>query len=376
MEETFENFVPLIKPSEGFEELEKIVINSGLCSSCGSCTSFCNRLELNEEGFPEIIDGSECTLKTGSITCSVHGSCYDNCPQVTFSMTELEKQFLAGNRDEKVGQYLKIIGVRSKQADILEIAQDGGAVTSLVAYSLEKGIIDAAITASREDDWKSNTAIVKDRKALLASAGTKYSRTPAVQLLMPALKSGNYRLAVVGTGCQTTAARRIHSRIMDKIPRVDITLIGLFCFESFPHDKLKNLVEQELNVKMEDVKKTDIKKGKFLVWTKDGKEIQSPVKNFDSAVTDSCRLCINFGSRLADLSIGSIGTPDGWSTVIIRSEKGLALVEKAEQAGYIEINEKNVDLTPIKKSVGLKEKKHNQNAAKRQEKSLFVPTHG
>ncbi|MFW9994983.1 MAG: Coenzyme F420 hydrogenase/dehydrogenase, beta subunit C-terminal domain [Candidatus Odinarchaeota archaeon] len=370
--EEFENFVPLIKPSEGFDELKKLVIGSGLCSSCGACTSFCNRIELNEKGIPEEV--SECTLKNGAIKCSEHGTCYDNCPQVSFSLTEIENQFLVGQNDDDIGKYLRITGIKSKQPDILEVAQDGGAVTSLIAYALESKIIDGAIAASRENDWKATTNVIKDRKSLLASGGTKYSRTPTLKLMSEALKAGNYRLTVVGTGCQTTAARRFHSRIAGKIPRVDLTLIGLFCFESFPHDELKELVEKEFKIKMEDITKTDIKKGKFILWTKDGKEFDVPVKNFDSAVADSCRLCINFASRLADISVGSIGTDDGWSTVVIRSEKGQSLVEGAEKAGYIETNDK-IDLTPIKKNIGLKRKKRTKSASERQERSIYVPVH-
>ena len=93
MEETFENFVPLIKPSEGFEELKKLVIDTGLCSSCGACTSFCNRLELDENGLPkEINEKLFCTLKSGAIKCSEHGSCYDICPHAPFSKTKLEDE--------------------------------------------------------------------------------------------------------------------------------------------------------------------------------------------------------------------------------------------------------------------------------------------
>jgi len=373
MEETFENFVPLIQPSEGFEELKKLVIDTGLCSSCGACTSFCNRLELDENGLPQEIN--ECTLKTGAIKCSEHGSCYDFCPQAPFSVTNLEDKFLAGDRDEVIGKYLAITGIRSKQKDILDVAQDGGAVTSIIACSLEKKVIDGVLASSREDDWKSKTSVIKNRKSLLAAAGTKYSRTPVMQQLLPALKSGNYRLAVVGTGCQVTAARRFLSRIAGKIPRVDITLIGLFCFESFPHEELKKLVEQKFEIKMGDIVKTDIKKGKFIIWTKDGKELEIPVKSFDSAVTDSCKICTNFTSQLADLSIGSIGTPGGWSTVIIRSEKGLKLVEMAEKEGYIETSKEKVDLSPLKKNTGLKKKKSAKTASDRQKKSLYVPVY-
>ena len=42
-----------------------------------------------------------------------------------------------------------------------------------------------------------------------------------------------------------------------------------------------------------------------------------------------CGFCDDLVSRLADISIGSIGSPDGYSTVIVRSERGEKLLEAA-----------------------------------------------
>ena len=66
-------------------------------------------------------------------------------------------------------------------------------------------------------------------------------------------------------------------------------------------------------------------------------------------VRAGCGFCDDLVSRLADISIGSIGSPDGYSTVIVRSERGEKLLE-AVQFSRREINrDEIVKLAAIKK---------------------------
>ena len=46
--------------------------------------------------------------------------------------------------------------------------------------------------------------------------------------------------------------------------------------------------------------------------------------------------CYDFAAEFADLSVGSIGSELGWSTVIMRSKVGVEIVKKAKAAGAIE----------------------------------------
>jgi coenzyme F420-reducing hydrogenase beta subunit len=43
---------------------------------------------------------------------------------------------------------------------------------------------------------------------------------------------------MVGT-CEVRAARKIQQRLLDEFPDLDLTILGLFCFESFDYEKLK-----------------------------------------------------------------------------------------------------------------------------------------
>ena len=112
-------------------------------------------------------------------------------------------------------------------------------------------------------------------------------------------------------------------------------LIGLLCTETFDMAMLTKKLE-ELGTSIEEVEKFNIKKGSFIVQTKTGKEIKTPIRKMRECVREACDYCYDFAAEFADVSVGSIGSGDGWSTVILRSEAGKDLVKRAEAAGIIE----------------------------------------
>jgi coenzyme F420 hydrogenase subunit beta len=77
---------------------------------------------------------------------------------------------------------------------------------------------------------------------------------------------------------------------------------------------------------LDKAEKTQISKGKFTIVV-DGKESSVPVKELNSAVEKGCLSCPDFASKYADVSVGSIGSEEGYSTVIVRSDVGQKLVE-------------------------------------------------
>ncbi|NOZ82446.1 MAG: hypothetical protein GXN98_01305, partial [Euryarchaeota archaeon] len=48
-------------------------------------------------------------------------------------------------------------------------------------------------------------------------------------------------------------------------------------------------------------------------------------------------VCLDFSAELADLSVGAVGTPPKYSTVIVRTKRGLELLREAESSGYVEV---------------------------------------
>jgi len=374
-----ETFVPLMQRSKGFDELKKLIVDSGLCSRCGTCAAFCERLEMKEHG-PEL--ARECVMELDAIKCGDMGTCYDSCPILSFSKTELdEKVFGEGRNDKVLGTYKKIVAVKSKMPEILEKSQDGGAVTALLLCALEEKVVEGAVVASRSDDWNPKVNLVHDRETLLASVGTKYSSTPSVTTFGRSMNR-HRKLALVGTGCQIVGARQSeHSTLKVLIDKkktsenpFNILTIGLFCYENFVYSKFKAKVEEEFGIKLGDIVKNDIIKGKVIINTKDGKAHIKPVTVFNDIVEDCCKLCEDFTASFADLSVGSVGSGDDWSTVIVRSDKGLELLEKATTKGYVEVKE---DAKPeiIKKTEASKEKKRLSTREKIEKEGGYLPSY-
>jgi coenzyme F420 hydrogenase subunit beta len=106
-------------------------------------------------------------------------------------------------------------------------------------------------------------------------------------------------------------------------------MIGLFCFECFDYKKLKEETNRLLGVDLDRAEKTQIKKGKYIVQV-DGKEKSVSVKELNKAVEKGCLSCPDFTAKYSDISVGSVGSKEGYSTVIVRSDIGEKLLEKLD----------------------------------------------
>ncbi|HDS63086.1 MAG TPA: coenzyme F420 hydrogenase subunit beta [Methanofollis liminatans] len=239
-----------------------------------------------------------------------------------------------------LGNYKTCVAARSTDKEILKGAQDGGIVTQLFAYALEEGIIDGAIVAGPSDEpWKPEPIVATTKAELLAARGTKYTLSPNIALLKEATRSyGLDRVGIVGTPCQMQAVRKaqLYPVGMRDVPDKIALAIGIFCMENFPYQSLEALIEDHCNLKMESVRKVDIGKGKFWAYTERGAVAQIPLKVTHKYEQPGCHVCLDYVSNLADVSTGSVGTPDGWSTVFVRTKVGDDVWAKANAAGCFE----------------------------------------
>lgn len=370
--EIYEKFVPLIQKSKGYEELKKEVIDAGLCSACGACGAFCEKVSLDEKSS---IPNGECSVAKGALKCNINGLCYDVCPHISYNVFNFDEEVFGKKREDTIlGNYIKIISVRAKDKGMLENSQDGGAVTALLTCALEQGIIEGANVTARDDAWEISSYTARDREGIAIASGTKYFRALNVYRLREALKQVK-NLAIVGTGCQIAGLRKIERRVLNRFPNINMLLIGLFCYENFPKSDFRKAIEEKFGIKIEEAKKIDITKGKVKVWLKKGNLLEKPVKEFSDITPASCLLCRDFTASFSDISAGSIGSDEKWTTLIIRTEKGENLVKLAEEKGYIEVSEK-ADKEAIIKTASFKAKKREKTEAERKEKGLIVPDYG
>ncbi|MFA5572052.1 MAG: hypothetical protein GX799_07560 [Crenarchaeota archaeon] len=242
----------------------------------------------------------------------------------TLKIQEEEKNeqcFLKGEKDQDLGVYCDILSAKSK----IE-GQDGGVVTSLLLKGFNERLFDAAVVVRQMEGYSAKAVIARNKEDILAARGTIYLKVNVTQKLKELINQGKKRIAIVCTPCEASAVRKIQHTIGNDY---EITVIGLFCFRAFNPKRLKEKVKQHLNIDLDKTTKTQVYKGKFTAIF-NCREFSCKVKDLDSASEVFCAFCDDFVSRLADVSVGSVGSRENYSTVIVRSPIGGRLLKNHE----------------------------------------------
>jgi coenzyme F420 hydrogenase subunit beta len=298
------------------------VVRPGRCVACGSCVSACPEDAISFlEGVPKL---------TGK--CKACGTCYVSCPRSEHEFSELEKATLGRKRTPEEalnGIVLGAYAVRSLNKSIIGHAQDGGAVTSVLLSSLKKNNGAVAAGLDKVKPWLPVPVLAKDGETIIGCAGTKYTSAPMMLALKQAEKEGQGDVAFVGTPCQIHALRRRKNK-------TNTLAVGLFCMETFDYEKLTTYLKEQ-GVDLLKVTKFEIKSGKFIAHRPPEVPFEVKIRKLKELSRPCCRVCIDYTSELADISIGNVGSPDGFSTVLVRSEKGKAALDSATKAGLVEV---------------------------------------
>ncbi|OUJ19470.1 Coenzyme F420-reducing hydrogenase beta subunit [Methanonatronarchaeum thermophilum] len=316
-----------------FDKLKKEVVDSGLCRICGACVAACKPGVIEVDDGPNLID--EC------VEC---GLCTDVCPEIndldSFGLKELDRE--------------RSISVRSRNPEVIEKSQDGGAVTSILISLLNKNEIDAAVVVGQTDSWKPIPYVVTRPEEVLESAGTKFGSAAILSKVRKASQHGE--IAVVGTPCQIEAAKILNENGVGNIKYY----IGVFCMKNFQHQQLFKVITDKAECDACDIEKIGINKGKFN-YKINGSESILELSEINHCVRPVCKECSEFESKHSDISVGSIASSNGWSTLIIRNEKGKKIYNTAKK----DLKTKKLKtLKPIDKLAKIKQKQTQKQTQK------------
>lgn len=300
---------------KGFSALENEIILKDLCMSCGLCESICQEEVIKVEEQPSLIG-----------ECSNCGDCLIYCP----------RSFLPIDDGEVLGEYLMKIAARARDERITKVSQDGGFVTALLCYALEKKIIDGAIVSMTTEEWRAEPFIATSIEEIINAAGSKYTPSPNLRLLKGAKERGLKSIALVGLPCHIQGVAKLQHYNND-LAKIIKFAVGLFCKSSFNTSLLREFVTK-YNIDLNKVKKLDIK-GKYFRVYKNGDVIKVSMKEIGKFARSSCKYCFDFSAKLADFSVGSVGSAEGYSTVIVRSEIANELLNGMIEEGVIETTE-------------------------------------
>ncbi|MCK4933153.1 Coenzyme F420 hydrogenase/dehydrogenase, beta subunit C-terminal domain [Candidatus Bathyarchaeota archaeon] len=327
----------------GFEEsLEKDVVLTNRCVGCATCVVVCPLKCLEyHHGQPKLV--KECT------SC---GICPKVCPKYDWSWPHVE-EFVFGRAqkaDEDFGIHKRLLLAQATDGKILSRSQDGGFVTALLSYALQKGVIEgAAISGIAEDKpFYPVPKLATTPEAILEGAGTRYCYSPNLLALREGVKEGKKSLAFVGTPCQIQAIRKIEMFPLKKFTSPLRFTIGLMCTESFTYDGFfVEHLKGKLGLSLNEIEKMNIK-GKIIISLKSGEATSVPLSETKQYVRDSCHLCNDFSAELADISAGGLGL-NGWTFVILRTEKGESIFNQALEDGALKV--RGVNEEPFARSL-------------------------
>jgi coenzyme F420 hydrogenase subunit beta len=307
-----------------FWDLEKAVIDADRCVQCGVCVAACptDSIGIGEDDLPELVK-----MCTG---CSL---CWDFCPRGGLQYESTWK-ITGGESVEGMGRVEESYTARIRQR--IDGVQDGGFVSALLISLLEAGEIDGALLAraSASERWKGEAFLATTPEEVRACAGSFYNQTLALGHVvfedydLPP----NPRVAVVGTPCEIEGIKAMQARPWtwgsSKVEAITLT-IALLCTKSFNYEKLMlEEIRDKRNVDLDSVGRVDVIRGKMIVQDLEGVTIfEEPIRDFHGAALKGCDECADFMGHAADISVGSVGSADGYSSVLLRSEEGLAAFE-------------------------------------------------
>ena len=324
---------------KSFKDLIADVHNKGICQQCGGCVSFCNSIEHHVIGFKHPNNPPTYLNKDKCLKC---GICYLICPQTHSLEEEVNETFQFSNfNDTPLGFYYNIYSCQANDAEFLACGTDGGVVNSLLYYLLKKDLIDGAIVAKNVSPFVREVIIAETKDDLIMASGIKLDLTPQLDELqrfhtytqsLPKLKQyQDKRLAVVGTPCQIYTIRCMQE--LGIMPSGNIEYcFGLFCYENFFFDSSQTKkFEELLGVPFNEIKKINIKEH-LIVTLEDGTKKSLNFAQLEAFMRSACNACSDFTNLYADLSFGGLASPEKFTTVLARTQKGRDLMLKSIKA--------------------------------------------
>ena len=343
------------------------VVNSGLCSGCGTCVSLCPQSAVDL-----VIDRVKGVYipKTDGEKCNWCGICFKVCPGHSANPTQTNPEETIQDEETELNNVL--IGNRhdcyighSSNQKTRHDTTSGGLVTQLLVFALEEQIVDGALTIrmNEERPLEPEPFIARTRVEIVSASKSKYCPVPA-NIALREIRQHEGKFAVVGLPCQIRGIRKAEA--LDKRLKERIILhMGLFCSHTV------NFVGTEILLGKIGVLKQDVKQlcyrgygwpGHLSVLTKKGERKFIKYRDYWNSLFGpnfftplNCLSCGDHTNELADLSFGDPWLKDmirndkeGSSIVISRSIIGDEILERAKSARAITLN--RIDVKSVVKS--------------------------
>jgi coenzyme F420 hydrogenase subunit beta len=337
-----ETFVEEEEDTKTFRNLSQEIVETGLCGECSGCVSFCSAdklhaLDVDEHGLPYYADQAKC------LRC---GICYLICPLTADLDGEVRRRL---GWTLPIGTYRTITSARATEEAILQASTEGGVVPALLLYMLDNYLIQGAISSRKTGIFDREPFLATTREELVPTAKARAAHrssasgpsvghttySPAIRAIKGLEGRGLSRVAMVGTPCQVKMVRKMQCLGISPSHTIGYT-IGSFCMEHFCFDvPARERLERTLKIDFSDIDSLDVRED-VGISLRDGTSIHVPFEDMDEMARAACLACTEYANDFADIAVGGLGSPQGYATILVRTEKGSRVYDGALRQGYVE----------------------------------------
>ena len=329
------------------------IVDNGLCIGCGLCQSIAGKDKI------EVTMTSKGRLEPkeiSKISPEIFKKIVNVCPGTIVEGLPKEEVNQSAKHNLVWGYYLSLCYTWSTDKKIRFESSTGGLLNGLSIYLLEtkkvKFILHTA--ADPKKPMRSVPKFSYSKEELLNCEGrSRYGPTAPLEKFHEALDLSQ-PFAFVGKPCDISAIRQL-SKIDTRVSQLCKYLLTLVCGGFAEFTKAQEFIES-FNVKEDELSIFRYRgygnPGKMYIKTKDGREYDREYNSFwgeESTwrVPFRCKICpdaIGESADIAALDTWRGGSPkgedEGFNAAIVRTKKGLDLLNEAAKTGFIHIGDK------------------------------------
>ncbi len=328
------------------------IVKNGLCIGCGLCQSIAGKdnieISMSDKGRLE-------PKELNKIQPETFNKILNTCPGVIVEGLPKEQVNKDAKHNLVWGYYLSLFYAWSTDDKIRFQSSTGGLLNGLSLYLLESKKVKFILhtVTDPEKPMRSVSKLSYNKEELLNSNScSRYGPASPLDKFHEALNL-NKPFAFVGKPCDISAIRQL-SKSDERVNKLCKYLLTLVCGGSTEFTKSQDFIES-FKVKEDELSIFRYRgfgnPGRMYIKTKDGREHDREYNSFwgeESTwrVHFRCKICpdaIGESSDIAALDTWRGGSPkgedEGFNAAIVRTKKGLELLNEAIEAGYIKMGD-------------------------------------
>ena len=322
----------------------KDTVDYSLCIGCGACEYYfgsekVSMVNIRKRGYRPI-------FKTGDDFTEG----FSFCPAVR-QVTNVNLKGKQKELSELIGNYQEIWIGHAVDSDIRQAGSSGGIISALSLFCIEQEKMDYVLHSAKDEKipWGNKTVTSTSKEQLLKASGSRYAPSMPCGSLSK-LTSAKEKIVFVGKPCDTSAVSALAK--IDPLVKEKIGLtIGFFCAGTPADEGIFSMAnEKGLDPKgiVEVVFRGKGWPGYFLMKDKNGNEYSTTYEDSWSYLQRfrdfCCHMCADGLGELADISCGDAwhlyegggqSENPGLSIIIVRTDRGREILNRAIVAGYI-----------------------------------------